>query len=334
MTRSALLGALLGTLLAAASAPTARSAAGPAVHGIVDINTNLSFQRESAAGTGVVLTRGGVVLTNNHVIRGATTIRVRDVDNGRTYSAKVLGYDVSADIAVLQVVGASGLETADLGSSASAEIGEGVTGYGNAGGVGGAPIPAAGKIVSLGKTIIELADDGGSQELTGLIVVDAPIRPGDSGGPLVDAHGRVIGIDTALSFLYEFAPSAPNRGFAVPIGTARSIAARIEAGRASRAVHVGPTAFLGLVFQPSAVFSGLTPGLTVVSVSRGSPAGKAGVEAGDVVHTLDGKKIATSADLATLMLGRAPGARLELSWTDVTGVPHSATVVAGTGPPQ
>ena len=118
------------------------------IPGIVDIYTNLGYQGASAAGTGIVLTSGGVVLTNNHVIRGATSIKVVDLDNGRTYQAKVLGYALSADVAAIQLQGASGLQTAPLGSSDDVKVGQLVTTHGNAGGAGGTPSSSPGRITA------------------------------------------------------------------------------------------------------------------------------------------------------------------------------------------
>ena len=112
---------------------------------LVDINTNLSYQSEQAAGTGIVLTSNGEVLTNNHVIDGATSISVTDIGNKQTYKANVVGYDRTGDIAVIQLVGASGLQTAKIAPSLPA-VGEGVVGVGNAGGTGGTPSSAGGSV--------------------------------------------------------------------------------------------------------------------------------------------------------------------------------------------
>ena len=332
MTR--VLGTALVALLAAC-ATSASTGATVAVPGIVEIETNLRYQGAAMFGTGVVLTPTGEILTNNHVIRGATAIRVRDLDNGRTYSATVAGYDVSADLALLELRGATGLPTIRLGRSSTARIDEPVTGYGNPRGRLGIPISSAdGKLVGLGKGVTVSADDGGTQRLTNLIETDAPLRPGYSGGPLVDTDGRTIGIDTAGSPVFLFAPAAGGRAYAVPIDEARSVAAQIASGRSSATVHVGPTAFLGVDFQPSLGYTGLTPGLTIVRVIPGTPAARAGLRPGDVVTALDRSRIKTADDVESRMQTAKPGDPISVAWTDITGVSRTASITTTSGPPQ
>jgi S1-C subfamily serine protease len=167
---------------------------------IVDINTTLGYSGARAAGTGIVLTANGLVLTNNHVVQGATSLSAVDVGNGQTYKASVVGYDKAHDVAVVQLAGASGLTTASIGDSSALKVGDAVVGVGNAGGVGGQPSSAAGSVVGL-DTSLTAADEGGGdpEKLSGMIATDAQIQPGDSGGPMVDSSGRVVGMDTAGS---------------------------------------------------------------------------------------------------------------------------------------
>jgi S1-C subfamily serine protease len=173
--------------------------------GLVDINTELGYQGAAAAGTGIVLTADGEILTNNHVVEGATSIKVTDIGNGKTYTASVLGYDRSHDIAVIKLANASGLTTESLGDSNSVQVGDAVVGIGNAGGTGGTPSAAAGKVTALNQSITASDESSSSSEqLTGLIQVDADIQSGDSGGALVNANGQVIGVDTAASAGYQF----------------------------------------------------------------------------------------------------------------------------------
>ncbi|NIK56795.1 S1C family serine protease [Kribbella shirazensis] len=168
--------------------------------GLVDVNAVLGYENARAAGTGIVLTSDGEVLTNHHVIEGATSITVRNVGNGKTYSASVVGYDEEHDIAVLKLKDASGLETAKTGDSGKVKLGDQVVGVGNAGGDGGDPSYAAGKVTGLNESITATDQNGQDPEnLTNLIETDANIQPGDSGGPLVNANGEVIGVDVAGS---------------------------------------------------------------------------------------------------------------------------------------
>ena len=165
---------------------------------LVDVNSTFGYQGAQGAGTGVVLSSTGEILTNNHVIDGATKISVTDVGNGKTYDATVVGYDASHDVAVLQLHGASGLQTAKLGDSAAAAVGDPVVAIGNAGGTGGTPTSAGGSITALGQSITASDELGGtSEQLSGLIQVNANVQAGDSGGSLVNSAGQVIGIDTS-----------------------------------------------------------------------------------------------------------------------------------------
>src|SRR5262245_16771016 len=177
--------ALAALLLVAAPASAAPQAA---TTGIVDIETVLSYQGSVAAGTGMVI-GSGRILTNNHVIRGATAIRVVDVSTGRKYTATVAGYSVSADVAVLKVSGGSSLRKVTLGRSVGATVGASVTAVGNAGGTGGSPTISTGAITGLHKSIVATDEQGDAQRLTGLLETDAPIEPGDSGGALLDKSG-------------------------------------------------------------------------------------------------------------------------------------------------
>ena len=161
------------------------------------------YQQATAAGTGIVLTSTGEVLTNNHVIEGATSIKVTDIGNGKSYTATVVGYDATQDVAVLHLQGASGLTTASLGDSATVQAGDRVVALGNAEGKGGTPSVATGMVTALNQSII--ASDGLSgvnEQLSGLIESNARIKPGDSGGPAGqrlrsgdrDGHRRVLGV--------------------------------------------------------------------------------------------------------------------------------------------
>jgi S1-C subfamily serine protease len=165
--------------------------------GVVNVDTVLKYQGARAAGTGMILNAGGEVLTNNHVVDGATSISVSVVSTGRTYTATVVGTDPADDVAVIQLQHASGLQTAKLGDSSTVAVGEAVTGVGNAGGTG-TLTQAAGTVQALNQSLTATDDNGqNAEQLTGMIESNAPIQAGDSGGPLYNSHGEIIGIDTA-----------------------------------------------------------------------------------------------------------------------------------------
>jgi S1-C subfamily serine protease len=299
--------------------------------GLVDIVTTLGFQRAQAAGTGMVLSSSGEILTNNHVIRGATDMRVIDPSTGRSYTATVVGYSVTNDVAVLQVNGTVHLHPIARGNSANVKVGQLVTAVGNAGGKGGKPATAKGKITGVGRSIVASDGEGISEQLVGLIQTNAALQPGDSGGPLVNAAGRVIGMDTAASVDFEF-QSSSHQGYAIPINRALTLAKQIVAGRASLTVHIGSTPFLGVSV---AAATGTGPaGALVASVVSGSPAEQAGIVAGDTITAIDGQPVTSYDVLASLLLQYNAGATVTVQWLDGTGATQSADVVTATGPPQ
>src|SRR5689334_13423839 len=192
--------------------------------GVVDVTSNLQYLQETAKGTGFVIdAANGLVLTNNHVIDQATSVTVTLVTSGKTYPARILGYDADDDVALLQVRGAA-LTAVRTGDSSLVDVGMPVLAIGNEGGQGGAPTVAPGVISSLGRTIVASDQSSGLTEtLHGMLQTSADIRPGDSGGPLADASGRVIGIDTAAGGNIVYS------GYAIPINQAMPIARQIAA---------------------------------------------------------------------------------------------------------
>src|SRR5690242_2989739 len=214
----------LAAVVAAVSASLALAgrSATPIGTGVVNVRTTLGYEGGAAAGTGIVLSSNGEVLTNNHVIRGATTVRVVIPGTGRSYQAKVLGYDVSNDVALLKLSGASNLKTATLGDSSKVRVGQQVTATGNALGTGRL-VSATGRITALGRTITASDEQNGGEQLNGLIETDVALQPGDSGGPLFDSSHRVIAVNTAASVGFSF-QSTTSDAYAIPINRAVSIA--------------------------------------------------------------------------------------------------------------
>ncbi len=297
--------------------------------GLVDIDTNLGLVGAKAAGTGMVATATGEVITNNHVIAGATEIMATDLGNGATYRARVVGYDYSHDIAVLQLEGASALKTVSFGDSGSLQVGEAIATIGNAGGAGGTPSAAAGRVAALDQSITAGEKlDGSREHLTGLIQLQGDLQPGDSGGPLVNGAGEVVGMDTAASSTFQLESSA-DEGFAIPIDEVQAVAAAIEEGQTSSALHLGATGMIGVL-----VDSRSSEGALVEEVLAGGPAASAGLSAGDTIVALDGTSLASPTTLTELLLQKHPGDAVQVTWRTAAGEAQSATVTLASGPPQ
>ena len=326
--------------------------------GLVDVVSTLGYQNGEAAGTGQVLTSTGEVLTNNHVIDGATSIKARDVGNGRTYTAKVVGYDKTHDVAVLQLVNASGLTTVSL-SSSGVQSGQKVVALGNALGKGGTPSVATGKVTATGRTITASDESAANAEqLHGLIQTNAGIQPGDSGGPLVNTAGDVVGMNTAASSNISTtafgtqSQKPATQAFAIPISHATAIVDQIEAGKASSTVHIGATPFLGVQVSSSSAGStggdggyggyfgngyggsgsSTVSGTSVAGVVSGSAAAQAGLTQGDVITSVAGHTITTPTGVSSALAQHHPGDKVSIGWTDQTGQSHTATVQLGAGP--
>ena len=326
--------AALVAVAVASSAALARTTAARIGNGVVVIRTNLAYEGASAAGTGRVLTSSGEILTNNHVIRGATKITVLVPGTSHAYTAGVVGYDAADDVAVLRAAGASNLATVSTAASSKPAVGDRVTAVGNAGGTG-ALTSVSGTVTELGRSIVVSDDEGGAARLTGLIGADAAVQPGDSGGPLLNSAGAVIGMDTAGSTGYVSRSSTATQAYAIPIGKALSIARQIEAGRTSARIHIGATSFLGILVASSLRDGDFTsPGVVVAGVTRGSPAAAAGLAPGDVITAIDGHATSTQSSVSAAILAKKPGAKAVIRLIDPTGVARSATVTLASGPAQ
>jgi len=312
---SAAFGALTG---GAASPRTAKT-------GVVVVNTRLAGGG-AAAGTGIVVA-SDEVLTNNHVIRGASAVRVVDPSTGRSYAAKVVGYSVAKDVALLDLPNASGLRTASIGTSSALHVGDSVTAVGNAGGTGVLTVKR-GALTALRRSITVSDDDGGSSRLAGLIETSAPLRPGDSGGPLL-RNVQVVGMDAAASAGFSF---QGGDGYAIPIDTAIAVGKQVHAGKRSSTVHVGPTAFLGVQLATSSY--GQSSGALVEGVASGSPADRVGIPSGALITRFAGHRVTSPTRLRNLVLRYAPGNAVKVAWIDNYTGSDTATVRLASGPPQ
>jgi len=287
---------------------------------IVDIDAKLGFQSAIGAGTGIVIDPS-VILTNNHVIAGATDLTARSIANGQTFPASVIGFDRQHDIAVLQLAG-GGLPVANIGNSDSVRVGDSVVSLGNAGGAGGAPSVEDGRVAALGQTVS--ANDaltGSTETLVGLIQIDANIRPGDSGGPTVNGANQVVGMNTAASQNFHL---GRGQGFAIPINEAMAIAGQIRSGASSATVHIGPTAFLGVGVNDA----GGGAGAIIRQVIPTGPAAGAGLTPGDVITAINGQPVNSATALTNILDQHHPGDHVTVGLQG-----RSVDVQLGDGPP-
>jgi S1-C subfamily serine protease len=305
---------------------------------IVDVNTIVQTTRGTAqaAGTGLILTSSGDVLTNNHVVEGSIRIQVTIAHRSGTYTAMVVGVDPSVDLAVIHVENVSGLPTVKLADSSKVSVGDPVVALGNALGLGGTPKVTQGTITALDQTITASENGSRSEQLNGMIQSDVQISPGDSGGALVNRAGQVVGIITAGE-AQGFRSSTSNVAYAIPSSTAATIANRILDGQAGDGVLIGPVGYLGVgvdsLDAETAAQLGLslTSGALVRSVQQGSPADGAGIVPGTVITKVNGTTIDSATDLGDALHAFKPGDRVSITWVDAQSS-HSATVTLIAGP--
>ncbi|HXT91197.1 MAG TPA: trypsin-like peptidase domain-containing protein [Trebonia sp.] len=333
---------------------------------VVDVTATLTYDDETASGTGFVVdARSGFILTNNHVIRDATSIIVTAPATGQTFPASIVGVSVPADIAVLSIRPSAGLPSAPLDNSAAVAVGSPVLSFGNQAGAGGSPTVAPGVITGTDRTI--QADDGAagfSETLHGMLATTAPIEPGDSGGPLAGPAGTVIGVDTAAG------TGGPATGYAIPISTAMAAERQITARHRGPGISIGVSGFLGVMVGSSSAHSPVaqqkqersirtgsaissaptrcvttqadatTPaavaparaGALVVGVLCGTGAATAGIAPGDVITTVNGHQIDSASALTGLVNRYRPGRVLRVTWITTSGGTRTASIALTPAP--
>ncbi len=347
--RRRLLGVLVGTLVAAllvgagvlgasllgADAPS-QPAALPAVPGAApadqrsrSIRAIYATARKSVvpvrvrgltsagSGTGFVIDRGGVIVTNAHVVKDAQQVQVRLDDKASYVDADVVGTDLSSDLAVLRVdsSAASKLQPLALADSDSVRVGDQTVAIGYPLGLNRSASASAGIVSGLGRSI----DAQNQFSIDKVIQTDAAINPGNSGGPLLDSLGRVIGVNTAI--LTAGGGGSVGVGFAVPSNTVRQVVPRLEAGRKVE------RAYLGVQTRENA--NG--PGAYVGSLTAGAPAAAGGVMAGDVIKRVGGQEITTPEDISIAIETRKPGERVTIE-IERAGGRKTLDVTLGTRP--
>jgi putative serine protease PepD len=288
--------------------------------GVVFVRTQASRSGRffaQGAGTGMVLTPDGEVLTNAHVVAGATSIKVTLSGESQERDATLVAADTAHDVALLKIKDAGGLPTVSLGNSGDLKVGDDVVAIGNALALRGGFTVTRGIVSALNRSI-----DGDNGTLTGLIQTDAAINPGNSGGPLVNAAGQVVGINTAVAGGTSNEP-AQNIGFALAIDRVKPLLDQLRKGQSAAAT---PTAYLGVSTQPAA-----GTGAEVVSIGPGSPAAQAGIQVGDVILSVDNQPVVDADSLGSAITAHKPGDKVTVTWQR-NGARQSASVALGSRP--
>jgi len=289
--------------------------------GLVLIDTVVGYDDGAAAGTGLVLTASGIVITNHHVVAGSTSITVTDPASHKKYDADVLGYDSTHDVAVLQLVGASRMPTITV-STQPVSSGASITAIGNAQG-GGRLVTVTGTVTQVSMTVQVTGEDGtGSSTLTNLVGTTAPLVPGDSGGAMFDNSSKVIAMNVAGS-TNAHRPA----GFGIPIVTAMKIANAVVTGQPNSTIKLGRTGGLGIVVSTQS-----TGAPQILQVVPGGPAAKAGMTSGSTLTGLDGVALSSSDQVTSILATHQPGDKVQASWTDRSGRDRTATVTLGVAP--
>jgi putative serine protease PepD len=269
---------------------------------VVSIRSTLTAGRftEDAAGTGVIISGDGEIMTNAHVVGDATSVKVTLAGESQARDAAVVGTDPANDLALLKIAGVSGLPAATLGNSGDVRVGDDVVAIGNALALRGGPTVTRGIVSALDRSL-ETQDS----TMTGLIQTDASISSGNSGGPLVDATGKVIGINSAVASSGA-GTAAENIGFAIAIDNARPVIDRLR--------NHTPAAAAGFLGVRSTDPADGSRGATVVSVDDGSAAAKAGIQAGDLITAIDGKSVDGAAALGAAVRAHTPGTPVKITF--------------------
>jgi len=273
---------------------------------VVAIHTGT--RQGEAAGSGVVISADGLVLTNAHVVEGATSIEI-DFSDGRTVEARLIGAVPENDVALIKAEGLGDPVTpADLGNSSDLQVGDDVVAIGNALNLGEEPSVTTGIVSALGRSL----DSPSGQTLTDLIQTDAAINPGNSGGPLINSRGQVVGINTAIL------ADAQNIGFSLSIDSIKSIIDDVSSGRKVNndrpVLGVETLDVSGVDTAVANRFSiTATSGAFVQKVSPESGADKAGMQAGDVIVAVDGRRIRTASDVGQVVKTKNPGDQIKVA---------------------
>jgi putative serine protease PepD len=288
------------------------------------VSIDVKSHSDEDEGTGMIITAGGEVVTNNHVIElftdggGKGTITVTEYGQKKAEPATLIGYNTQQDVALLKINNPSpNLPTVTFGSSSKAVVGDSVVAIGNALGLAaGTPTVTQGIVSALGRSVSAGGDGTATENLQNLIQTDAAINPGNSGGPLIDTAGQVIGMNTAVAGTSNDGTDAQNIGFAIPIDEVESLLPQLEKG--GPASNGGGYLGVDITTLTSALRQqyGFTPtsGVVVLSVVSGSPAGKAGLVQGDVIVGIDGTTVASATDLQSVIQKDKAGQTVQVTY--------------------
>ncbi|MDQ1420317.1 MAG: serine protease Do [Acidimicrobiaceae bacterium] len=285
----------------------------------------VSIRTDIGAGTGMIITSDGQVVTNNHVIDKATKITVTLFNSTEARPATLLGHDATDDVAVLKVDNISGLPTVALGDSSKSIVGDDVVAIGNALNLPGGPTVTTGIISAVGRNLPD------PRQPQNLIQTDAAINPGNSGGPLVNANGEVVGMNTLVIQSANAQELAQNLGFAIPVNNIKPLIPDLAKGISRNPGYLG--AGVGDMTPQIAqrVGSSVDTGAFVASVEAGGPAASAGIQANDVIIMFDGKRVAGNSELVTLIRSHQPGDKVDVTYVRGSST-KTTTVTLGSIP--
>jgi serine protease Do len=283
-----------------------------------------TVSRVRGAGTGMVISPDGEILTNNHVIEGAQKITVTFTGDKAARDADLVGADAVNDVAIIKVRNASGLKTVTLGNSSGLEVGDDVIAIGNALALVGGNTVTRGIVSALNRSI-----DDPSENLSHLIQTDAAINAGNSGGPLVNAKGEVVGMNTVVIRGDGSGATVESIGFAIAIDSIKPLIERLRSGAPSAGAPFIGVASVSLTPELKTQLGvPVDKGAVVQDVTAGSPAENAGLQVGDVVVDFHGKSIASSSDLVSAVRATQPGDKV--SFTYYRGdTKHDGTMTIG-----
>jgi S1-C subfamily serine protease len=329
VTRPSVIAAAIGALIVAGGAAgflvtslIPGGGVGQAERATVALTTTLETGA-TVAGTGVILTATGEVVTSYNVVNGAVSIAADVSGTATRYAATTFALSPTNGVAVLQLLNATGLTSASIGTSSRVEVGDHVTAIGRTAGRGGTDADIQGAVVALGQTIVATEPDGANPEtLKGLIAFNAPLPGNGTGGPLIDTSGKLIGLDVTSAGSPQQAADTAREAFAIPIDRVKAIVHDVNTHTEAPDILQGHGAYLGIEVRDSRT----PPGALVITVGPGTPAEVAGIAPQDVIVSIDGVGVDSVVSLRAQLQRHHGGDYVVVGWTDPAEHRHKATV--------